>query len=330
MTPPLNNILILLASLALTATIAIADQPPPDLPAPVASFGAAATPDGRVFIYGGHAGTRHKYNREDVNGDLYFWQTGMSEWKKLGSGEPAQGASLIPLDNRVLRIGGMAAQNARDEKQDLWSSETASSFDLATNTWSDLPKLAERRSSHDSVVIGQTLYVIGGWALGGGKIAALEPHWHDTYLTLDLAKPDAAWLSHPQPFERRALAVHALGSKLYAIGGMNSSEEAVTNVDILNTETGRWTSGPALPADQIGGFGFAAVAQEGRLFASGSAGDLLELRGNSWVPVAKLAHPRFFHRLVPGGPGKLIALGGESRKGVKAPPEIIELPAAGY
>jgi outer membrane protein assembly factor BamB len=325
---PLNSIAILLASLALTAALKAANQPPPDLPAPVASFGAAATADGRVFIYGGHAGTRHKYNREEVNGDLYFWQAGMSDWKKLGAGEPAQGASLIALDNRVLRIGGMAAQNSKDEKQDLWSSETASSFELKSNTWADLPKFTERRSSHDSVVIGQTLYVIGGWALGGGKIAALEPRWHDTYLTLDLADPDAAWKSHPQPFERRALAVHALGSKLYAIGGMNSSEETVTSVDVLDTATGQWTSGPALPADKIGGFGFAAVAHENRLFASGAAGDLLELSGDSWTPVAKLAHPRFFHRLVPGGPGKLIALGGESRKGVKAPPEIIDLPAA--
>ncbi len=302
-------------------------QPPPDLPAPVASFGAAATADGRVYIYGGHAGVRHKYSRDEVNGDLYFWKNGMSAWQKLGSNEPAQGASLIALEDRVIRVGGMAAQNAKGEKQDLWSSETTTSFDLASKTWGELPKFEQRRSSHDSVVIGHTLYVIGGWALGGGKIAALEPHWHNTYLTLDLSQPAATWQSHPQPFERRALAVQAIGKKLYAIGGMNSSEETVTNVDVLDTESGQWTSGAALPADKIGGFGFAAAAHEGRLFASGAAGDLLELRGDTWVAVAKLAHPRFFHRLVPGGAGKLIALGGESRKGEKAPPEIIELPA---
>ena len=323
---PLNLIVTLL--LAGTALRASAAQPPPDLPAPVASFGAAATADGRVYIYGGHAGVRHKYSRDEVNGDLYFWKAGMSEWQKLGSSEPAQGASLIALDDRVIRVGGMAAQNAKDEKQDLWSSETTTSFDLASKAWSDLPKFEKRRSSHDSIVIGTTLYVIGGWALGGGKIAALEPHWHNTYLTLDLAQPDAVWKSHPQPFERRALAVQAIGKKLYAIGGMNSSEETVTNVDVLDTETGLWSSGPALPSDKIGGFGFAAVAHEGRLFASGVAGDLLELRGDAWVSIAKLAHPRFFHRLVPGGAGQLIALGGESREGKKAPPEIIALPAA--
>lgn len=307
--------------------LAASPQPPPDLPAPVASFGAAATPDGRVFIYGGHAGVRHKYSRDEVNGDLYFWKDGMTEWKKLGSSEPAQGASLIALDDRVIRVGGMAAQNPKGKQQDLWSSETTTSFDLKSKAWTDLPKFDQRRSSHDSVVIGNTLYVIGGWALGGGKIAALEPHWHNTYLTLDLSKPDAEWQSHPQPFERRALAVHAIGKKLYAVGGMNSSEEPVTNVDILDTETGTWTAGPPLPSDKLGGFGFSAIAHEGRLFSSGVPGDLLELRGNEWVPIAKLAHPRFFHRLLPGGPGQLIALGGESRQGEKAPSEIIALPA---
>lgn len=319
------SVLLLLLS-AVSQTCALTPQPPPDLPAPVTSFGAAATPDGQVYIYGGHAGVRHKYSRDEVNGDLYLWKDGMTSWKKLGSSEPAQGASLVALSNRVLRIGGMAAQNSKDEKQDLWSSETNSSFDLKTSTWTDLPKFAQRRSSHDSVAIGNTLYVMGGWALGGGKIAALEPLWHNTYLTLDLTKPDAQWQSHPQPFKRRALAVHAIGNKLYAIGGMNSDEEPVTNVDILDTETHTWTTGPALPADSLGGFGFSAIAHEGRLFASGVPGDLLELLGDAWVPVAKLSHPRFFHRLLPGGIGRLIALGGESRKGQKPPPEIIVLP----
>lgn len=307
-------------------------SPPPDLPAPVASFGAAATPAGQVFIYGGHAGVRHSYSRDEVNGDLYAWQQGQTAWKKLGEDEPAQGASLIALPNEVLRIGGMAAHNAKGEKQDLWSSETASAFDLKSQTWKPLAKLPERRSSHDSVVIGQKLYVIGGWSLGGGNVREGEkrsrPVWHETYLTLDLSKPGAAWETHPQPFKRRGLAVHAIGTKLYAIGGMSSGDEPTSSVDVLDTVSGKWSEGPELPAEKLGGFGFSAIEHEGRLFASGVAGELLELKNDEWQSIGKLAHPRFFHRLLPGGAGKLIALGGESRKGEKAPPEVIELPAA--
>ena len=50
---------ISIALLVLAFAAAHAESPPP-LPAPVASFGAAATPEGHVFIYGGHAGVRHK------------------------------------------------------------------------------------------------------------------------------------------------------------------------------------------------------------------------------------------------------------------------------
>ncbi|HEY1080812.1 MAG TPA: hypothetical protein VGE29_01035 [Prosthecobacter sp.] len=312
-----------LLPLFLALASAASAEAPPDLPLPVASFGAAATEDGSVFIYGGHSGTRHRYNKDDVHGDLYHWQSGLKTWEALPKDEPAQGASLIATDKGVLRIGGMAARNAKEDKQDLWSSETAALYNESDKKWHPLPKLPERRSSHDSIVVGNKLYVIGGWALLGGR----KTDWHDTYLTLDLSKPDAAWETHKQPFERRALAVHAVGSKLYAIGGMDSHEEITTEVSVLDTATGEWSQGPSLPKNKLGGFGFAAVEHEDRLFASGAAGILLELRGDAWVPVVKLQHPRYFHRLVSGGKGKLIALGGESKEGKKTSPEVIELPA---
>jgi len=310
--------------LLLTLATTVLAEAPPNLPLPVASFGAVATESGSVFIYGGHSGTRHKYNRDEVHGDFFHWQAGLKEWEALAKDEAAQGASLIATEKDIIRVGGMAAKNAKGEKQDLWSSETAARYDMANKKWHPLPTLPERRSSHDSIVIGSTLYVIGGWAMMGGS----DLKWHNTYLTLDLAKANATWQTHPQPFERRALAVHAIGTKLYAIGGMDSDNDIVILVSILDTQTGHWSEGPKLPSDKLGGFGFAAVSHEGRLFASGAAGELLELDGDEWKPVTKLQHPRYFHRLVNGGKGKLIALGGESKDGKKTPPEVIDLPEA--
>jgi N-acetylneuraminic acid mutarotase len=301
---------------------------PPDLPRPVASFGATATHEGEVFIYGGHSGTRHKYNRDEVHGDLYRWTPGLTAWERLPADEPAQGASLLSLPGGVIRIGGMAARNAKEDKQELWSSETAALFLTQDKVWRALPKLPQRRSSHDSAVIGDTLYVIGGWNLSGGTRtgAGAEPVWHDTFLTLELSNPEAGWKSHPQNFKRRALAVQVIGDRLYAIGGMTDGDDPTTSVSILDTKTGAWSDGPPLPEEKLGGFGFAAIAQEGRLFASGVTGELLELRDSAWVSIAKLKHPRFFHRFVTAGKGGIIALGGESREGKKAPPEVITLP----
>jgi N-acetylneuraminic acid mutarotase len=312
---------LLLPFLSLQAETAVPQAPPP-LPLPVASFGATAIPSGDVFIYGGHSGVRHKYNREEVHGTLHRWQAGTAAWEKLGTDEPAQGASLVATDKGIIRIGGMAARNEKGAKQDLWSSETAAIYNVEKKTWQALPKLPERRSSHDSAVIGNTLYVIGGWALMGGS----DLKWHNTYLTLDLSKPDAQWQTHSQPFERRGLAALAAGTKVYAIGGMDSGDSPTSAVSVLDTTTGKWSEGSPLPADKLGGFGFAAVSHEGRVFASGAPGVLLELRGEEWVGITKLEQPRFFHRLVTAGPGKLIALGGESKQGKKTTPEVIALP----
>lgn len=300
------------------------DAAPPQMPIAVASFGAAGMEDGTLYFYGGHSGKRHRYNRDEVHGDLFRWQPGAAAWEALAKDEPAQGASLVAKADGVIRIGGMAARNEKGAKQDLWSSETAAHFRTADGKWHPLPKLPQRRSSHDSIICNGVLYVIGGWRLEGNG----DPVWHDTYLTLDLSKADAEWKSHPQPFKRRALAAQAVGTKVYAIGGMNDEEETTSAVSILDTATGTWSEGPALPAHKIGGFGFAAVAHEGRLFASGLNGILLELRGNNWDSIAKLAHPRYFHRLLSGGSGKLIAIGGENREGAKCPPEVVPLPKA--
>ena len=314
-----------LISLLLALNIAhAANDVPPDLPLPVASFGAAGMPDGSLYFYGGHSGKRHKYNRDEVHGDLFRWKPGAAAWEALEKSEPAQGASLIVTEDGVIRIGGMAARNAKDEDQDLWSSETAALYDIAKSKWIPLPNLPQRRSSHDSIVCGQTLYVIGGWRMEGESGTV----WHDTYLTLDLSKADALWESHPQPFKRRALAVQAAGTSVYAIGGMTDDDETTSAVSVLDSTTGKWSDAPALPADKIGGFGFAAVVQDGRLFASGASGELLELRGDAWVGVAKLAHPRYFHRLLSVESGKIIAIGGTTREGGKTPPEIITIPTS--
>ena len=89
----------------------------------------------------------------------------------MGGGEPAQGASLEATGEGILRIGGLAARNAKDAKQDLRSSEPASLYDLEKKTWTELPKLPERRSSHDSAVVGVWVERCR-WCRGFGP----EPH----------------------------------------------------------------------------------------------------------------------------------------------------------
>lgn len=126
----------------------------------------------------------------------------------------------------------MAARNRKGEKQDLQSNSLVTRFDPQHGRWEELTPLPDARSSHDAAIVGNKLYVGDGWQLNGGTNKST---WHESLLVLDLTKAGAQWLSIPQPFQRRALAVAALNDRLYFLGGMDSSNTTSRSVDIYNT-----------------------------------------------------------------------------------------------
>ena len=280
------------------------------LPETVTSFGAV-TADGWLYAFGGHKGERHEYSVEMVSGS--FQRLKLSDgraWEMLPSATPGQGQPLVTHDGFIYRVGGMAARNHADAKQDLFSMSLVQRFDPRTQRWENVTPLPAPRSSHDAVVIGNKLYVAGGWQVSGRTDKAI---WLTNALVLDLAHPQAGWKEFPQPFQRRALALAALGTRVFCIGGMDSNNKPTLAVDIYDTATGEWTKGPNLPPGEHEGFSCSAIAQDGWIFANAFQGDLLRLSTNarSWEVVGRVEHPRMAHRLVTAGKTQLIALGGE-------------------
>jgi Kelch motif len=293
-----------------------------DLPEAVTSFGGVAS-GGWLYVCGGHRGERHDYSSDEVSGSFHRLNlTTGTTWEKLPSTEPAQGAPLVAHGRYVYRLGGMAAQNRKGEKQNLKSKSLVTRFDTVTGSWNDLKSLPVPRSSHDAAVVGNRLFVGGGWQLNGGTN---RPTWHDSLLALDLTRSSARWQSISQPFKRRALAMAALDDQLFFIGGMDSENAPSTQVDVYNTRTGQWSKGPELPSGTMKGFGCSAIVQNSRLYYSGMQGDLYQLSSanESWQRVGKLAHPRFFHRLAPVGTNRLIAAGGEDSEGKRRDLELL-------
>jgi hypothetical protein len=244
------------------------------LPETVTSFGAV-TAEGWLYVFGGHKGERHEYSAEMVSGS--FHRLRLSEarvWEPLPPGAPAQGLPLVAHGGYIYRVGGMAARNTPGTKQDLHSMTLVQRFDPQRTRWEEWPPLPAPRSSHDAVVIDNNLFVAGGWQLTGGTNKTV---WPANALVLDLANPRAGWREFPQPFQRRALALAALGSRVFCIGGMNSDNQTTLAVDIYDTSTGQWTKGPELPPGKHKGFSCSAIAQNGRIYASAFQGDLLRL-----------------------------------------------------
>ena len=176
-------------------------------------------------------------------------------------------------------------------------------------------------------VIGDKLYVAGGWTLAGDG----DGTWLDTALVFDLTSPNGQWQSLPEaPFLRRALAVSHWQGQLVVLGGIDSESEISFEVDLFNPETRQWTKGPKLPWQGMEAFGISAWNLGGQLFVSGLAESVFRLtdNGQSWSEATELKIPRFFHQLLPLNDHSLLAVAGASRRGHLTHIEKLPMPDA--
>src|SRR5262245_12439356 len=223
-------------ALASAGQFAAAEAPKFDkLPHKISSLGACVS-DGYVYVYGGHTGVTHEYSTETTTGKFFRAKLSGGKWEELTGGPIAQGLALVAHKGKVYRIGGMQPRNKPKEKADNHSLTSFAAYDPAAKKWQELTPLPEGRSSHDAVVVGDRLYVFGGWKMNGkGK----EPTWLETGLVVDLSKSSLKWQTIEQPFVRRALAVETLGGKVYVLGGL-TADKADLSVNVYDPESGKW------------------------------------------------------------------------------------------
>lgn len=283
----------------------------PPAPLEVTSFGAAIVDD-QLFVYGGHTGRAHSYSRDEQSDQLWSIELGAGQaatWKQLAPDDRVQGHALVAHGGDLYRVGGFTAVNEAGEEADLQSQDSVRRFDVTAGTWSTLPSLPEPRSSLDAAVLGDSIYVVGGWQLAGGSDDA---HWHETAYRLDLTDIDAGWQAIAQPgFQRRALTLAAYRGRLYVMGGMTADQEITQEVAVYNPADDTWTAGPALPGEGMMGFGAAACTLGAKLFVSVAGGELLQLNdaGDGWVQLACADVGRIFHEMLPHE-DRLLLIGG--------------------
>jgi hypothetical protein len=281
------------------------------LPEATSSFGAVAL-DGWLYVYGGHIAPTHEYSTAAVSNkfhrlDLYYGR----KWIDLPAGPAVQGMNLVAHAGKIYRVGGMQPVNAPGTPADNRSLADVAAFNPATGKWESIPPLPEPRSSHDVAIVGDSLYVLGGWNLQGSAVEASA--WPETMYALDLRTPGASWMAIPQPFKRRALIAAVLDGKLFAIGGFDSDNRPSRRVDVYDPKNQSWTRGPGLPGEAMNGFSPAACVQDNQLFVSVGDGGLyrFNVNENIWEPVGT-STPRIVHRLVPFG-ARILILGGATQ-----------------
>ncbi len=298
---------------AATETAPAADSKFPQLPDAISSFGAAVSGD-YLYVYSGHIGRAHAHSAENLS--QKFQRLNLKqpkEWEALPLKTPLQGLAMAPHGDSVYRVGGLSATNKAKEDALLESISTVERYSPEKKIWEAVESMPAGRSSHDSVFLGDQLYVVGGWTMQKGD----ESIWRDDMLVLDASQEKPKWKSIKQPFQRRALSAAAHQGQIFAMGGIDESGDISHEVDIYSPETDKWTKGPELPGSTMNGFGTTAWSIGGNLYVSGMDGDVFQLdkENNSWKKSGTLSTPRFFHRLLPDGNGGLLAIGGASRKG---------------
>jgi N-acetylneuraminic acid mutarotase/uncharacterized GH25 family protein len=293
------------------------------LPEAVSSFGAAAA-DGWVYVYGGHGSKTHSYSTEAVSGAFRRLKAaGGQKWEDLPGGPRLQGLAMVAYKGKIYRVGGMEPRNAPGTPADNFSVKSCAVFDPATNAWQALPDLPVDRSSHDAVVEGGKLYVVGGWQMSGKD---KDSAWQSTALVLDLESKNPRWEVIPQPFQRRALTAAAFDGKVYVIGGINDEDEIELKVDIYDPAMKTWTVGTSLPGPKRNGFSPAACVAGGRLFVSTADGKVHRLseKGDAWQQTGELKQARIVHRMVAPSDEMIFTVGGASKGGNVALTEVIQ------
>jgi len=304
------SVVLLLGVSALAVSAAERDIPP--LPKPITSLGAV-TSDGHVYVYGGHSGKAHSYSNETTLNTFHRLNLAKpAQWEELPAGPIVQGLALVAHEGGIIRIGGMQPRNKASEKTDAVSIASVSRFDPKSGKWEELPDMPAGRSSHDAVVVGDKLYVAGGWKMNG---AGMDSEWHDKALVLDLKRAKPTWEVIEQPFKRRALTMAAFNGKVYVIAGLNSEGSAERVVNIYDPEKKTWSKGADIAEGPMNGFTPAAVVVDGRLFLSPADGKLYRLdeKGTAWEESGSLKHGRIVHRLVPSGDKRALVIGGSSK-----------------
>ena len=138
---------------------------------------------------------------------------------------------------RAIVVGGYVARSTPSARAFVYEGE-----------WRELPRMPSPRAAGGAVVIGDTLYVIGG--VGPTGLAR-------TSLALNIRR--GSWRTIPGPTPREHLGITSTGGRVYALGGRTAGLD--TNVRAFETwrpGASRWTRLRPLPR-AAGGTGAAAV-----------------------------------------------------------------------
>jgi hypothetical protein len=195
---------------------------------------AAAAAGGRVFALGGING---RDENSSMLASVEAFDPATNSWTpQQGMSEPRAGLAAAADDRYLYVVGGNIGGACPIANLDR--------YDTQLDAWSPLdPMPAGPRRNLSAVVVGHTLYAIGGelnqcFASSGTPLAIMEAY--DLVTGQWSARP-------PMPTARTGFGVAVVDGIIYAIGGGDMTGNLAT-VEAYDPATGAWTTKAPMPS----------------------------------------------------------------------------------
>lgn len=198
--------------------------------------------EGLIWVIG--AFETNSFPSEDPADDIYAYDPARDVWMQGPTIPVARrrgSAGLVVHDGTFYVVGGNTQGHSGGYVPWL------DAFDPRTGTWTALPDAPHARDHHHSVVVGDSLYVLGGRLSGGagGTFAPLVPEV-DVY---DFGT--GTWSTLPPasnlPTPRAASAVAFFQGEILVMGGETASQsQAYTTVEALDPVGHTWRALPSM------------------------------------------------------------------------------------
>ncbi|ABS64387.1 Kelch repeat protein [Parvibaculum lavamentivorans DS-1] len=279
------------------------------------AFAGGALVGNELYVIGGDStsGPRNVAEIYDMRGDIWRASPGLP----VG----LQQFGIAELNGKLYVSGGYEAPQAGRPEFGAFGEilpptteggDTAQTwiYDPQIGTWVNGPQLPAARAGHGAAVVDGKIYTLGGRGSDAQRVLVYDPgsnRWSAT--------------GEAMPAPRVAAATVAVGDRIYVIGGL-SNGVATARVDIFDTASGRWQSGPQLPEARSG---HVAALVGGKLHVTGGEqrrpprtfGDhfILDAEAGSWSRAVPMPNPR--HGAVAAAvDGKFVVVGGSPGAGV--------------
>jgi N-acetylneuraminic acid mutarotase len=218
-------------------------------------FGHSLTKVGeKLYIFAGRTGLFETTN------DLYEYDIGTEEVRLVPSGTniPAarQGHTATAVDNRYIVVyGGMDGTG--------WLNDLHI-YDTKENAWHQGPSSDIRSEGHQSVLVGNKIFVFGGYD-GEKYLNTIQ------VLVLDASQQSYSWNILPTEVSPRAYhSASAIGNNIYLFGGMNN-EAYLHETLLFDAASYTWSNDKTDGAEVQGRQGHCSVPYQSRIVLFGGS-----------------------------------------------------------